>query len=1075
MGGSAMLRKCSVVAVYMALSAGALTANAQTPPPAPTLLAPAPGAALVQPITLSWSTVVVPSGPIGSVPWQVSNTSTFATIVASGFTNASGDPTIPTRTDAMLSGLPNGTYFWRVMDTQIVGGVVFALDSPFSPVQSFTITGLGPAPGRPAFVSPASPAQFHVREFFMINWTAVPDAHHYLLEADDEPTFSYPLTLTLDAMQFGTSFRAGWGNPLSVFYRVTAVSATGVRGLTSPTLSVQVTNAAPLPPPPTLLSPIGGATVTAPFMLDWSDTANPLVAAYDLDIDNEPNFLGAIGVLLVQGNFRSDYLAVPDPLVTGINIFPPGTYFWRVRGVFGDVVGPWSAGQSFTVVASPPTPPGLKLSHFITEPGSTYGGNSTQGRVTLNMPAPAGGVLVNIATDLPHAQTPASVVVPAGKTDAIVAPITSIPVGGGTFGTVRAAYGLEWRENSLGLLPILLGLSLSDESCVGGTSVVGTATLLNPAPPGGVTVSLVNNDSAFLTLPPTVLVPAGAFGATFNVLTAPVSVPTRVVIDSGTSFEGYHAPQTWLNLLPAGSPTPPPSLSSLTLASSAILGETSTTATVTLTSPAPAGGAVVNVSGSLEGQVVAPQSVTVPAGSLSATFTITAPQVNFPRWVLIQATFGTFGGNQAKLLEIDPAPSGAPTLLAFGVDTASLIGGTSTRGTVGLVMLAPAGGGTVAITSSDPSVQVPATVSIAAGNSSNSFNITTSPVSVATTARVDATAGGVTRSQFINLGPDPNAPPLLSSVSMAAPSVTGGSSITGTVFLSAPAPAGGVTVTLSTSNLVAKPQPIVTVPAGATSATFTVTTSTVTANTPITITAIFFPAQPTTTFTVLAGAAPPPPGTGTPGTPSLLSPADRATVAQPILFDWSDAANAASYLIQISTNNNFNPVTASQTVSVSQATISGLPAQQLFWRVRGINAAGVTGPFSGARRLTAQAGAPPPPPPPPAATLSTLTVSPTAVVGGSPSQGTVTLTASAPALGAVVTLSSSDAAATVPASVTVAAGATSATFSIATTAVTAATPATISGSFGGLTRTATLTVNPVAAAPALSTVTLNPT
>src|SRR5262249_33990293 len=203
--------------------------------------------------------------------------------------------------------------------------------------------------------SPASPAQFHVREFFMINWTAVPGAHHYLLEADDQPTFSYPLTLTLDAMQFGTSFRAGWGNPLSIFYRVTAVSATGVRGLPSPTLSVQVTNAAPLPPPPTLLSPIGGATVTAPFMLDWSDTANPFVAAYDLDIDNEPNFLGAIGVLLAQGVFRSDYLAVPDPLVTGVNIFPPGTYFWRVRGVFGDVEGPCSARQRFSVVASPPT------------------------------------------------------------------------------------------------------------------------------------------------------------------------------------------------------------------------------------------------------------------------------------------------------------------------------------------------------------------------------------------------------------------------------------------------------------------------------------------------------------------------------------------------------------------------------------------------------------------------------------------------------------------------------------------------------------------------------------------------
>src|SRR5262249_12750441 len=295
----------------------------------------------------------------------------------------------------------------------------------------------------------ASVAQFHVLEFFPITWTAVPGAHHYLLEADDEPTFSYPLTLTTDPLQFGTSFRAGWGNPLNVFYRVVAVSADGVRGLPSPTLSVQITNAAPVPPAPKPVFPVGGATVTLPFTLDWTDTANPKVAGYDVDIDNDPNFLGTVGVLLAQGVSRSDYMVVPDPLVEGINRFPPGTYFWRVRAVHGDVVGPWSAGATFAVAPLPPPPPGLAVFHIINEPGSVSGGNSTQARVTLNMPAPAGGALVNIATDLPHAQTPSSVVVPAGKTDATVSPITTIPVPGATIGSVRAAYGLGCRDSSL--------------------------------------------------------------------------------------------------------------------------------------------------------------------------------------------------------------------------------------------------------------------------------------------------------------------------------------------------------------------------------------------------------------------------------------------------------------------------------------------------------------------------------------------------------------------------------------------------------------------------------------------------
>src|SRR6266446_5684162 len=77
----------------------------------------------------------------------------------------------------------------------------------------------------------------------------------------------------------------------------------------------------------------------------------------------------------------------------------------------------------------------------------------------------------------------------------------------------------------------------------------------------------------------------------------------------------------------------------------------------------------------------------------------------------------------------------------------------------------------------------------------------------------------------------------------------------------------------------------------------------------------------------------------------------------------------------------------------------------------------------------------------PALSLSSLTLSPTSVIGGTQSStGTVTLSGAAPAGGAQVALASSNtAAARVPASVTVAAGATSATFTVSTSAVTAST------------------------------------
>jgi hypothetical protein len=197
-------------------------------------------------------------------------------------------------------------------------------------------------------------------------------------------------------------------------------------------------------------------------------------------------------------------------------------------------------------------------------------------------------------------------------------------------------------------------------------------------------------------------------------------------------------------------------------------------------------------------------------------------------------------------------------------------------------------------------------------------------------------------------------------------------------------------------------------------------------------------------------AAPP----ATPAAPTLLSPAQDARPAQPVAFDWTDVSAATSYRIQIDDSDTFSaPLVVDRTVTASQFTAPVLAARQHWWRVRGINSAGTAGPFSTVRRFTPQAATAP-------AALSALSVSPTSVVGGSGAQGTVTLTAAAPAGGFGVSLSSSSTAATVPASVSVAQGATSATFAISTSAVTTSTPVTITASAAGVTRTATLTVTP---------------
>ena len=111
----------------------------------------------------------------------------------------------------------------------------------------------------------------------------------------------------------------------------------------------------------------------------------------------------------------------------------------------------------------------------------------------------------------------------------------------------------------------------------------------------------------------------------------------------------------------------------------------------------------------------------------------------------------------------------------------------------------------------------------------------------------EQSAGGTTTT------PPPPPPPAatLSSLTMNPTSVFGGfQSSTGTVTLSAPAPAGGAQVALSSNNSAAQVPSSVTVPAGATSATFTVSTSAVLSSTSATITASFNGAARSATLSI---------------------------------------------------------------------------------------------------------------------------------------------------------------------------------------------------------------------------------
>lgn len=211
------------------------------------------------------------------------------------------------------------------------------------------------------------------------------------------------------------------------------------------------------------------------------------------------------------------------------------------------------------------------------------------------------------------------------------------------------------------------------------------------------------------------------------------------------------------------------------------------------------------------------------------------------------------------------------------------------------------------------------------------------------------------------------------------------------------------------------------------------------------------------------GPFPPVNPPGVPGTPPLESPLNgESGVPQPITFHWNFTTNATSYQIQIDNSSGFTaPLVHDQSnITVTRVAVSGLTAGVThFWRVRGVNSAGVPGPFSAVRSFI-------PGDSPPEAVLGSLDANPASVVGGEQSFGTAVLSTPAPQGGAVISLSSSHPnVASVPPTTTAASNEFTASFVINTAAVTTSTTVTITGSYNGSTRTATLTVTPGGAPP----------
>jgi len=454
---------------------------------------------------------------------------------------------------------------------------------------------------------------------------------------------------------------------------------------------------------------------------------------------------------------------------------------------------------------------------------ATYAVSSspTNGRGTVNLTSPSGGSAV------------AYVISP---TKFVVVPMSD---------PNPAVWEFD-RAPSGSAVATLSAVALNPTSVTGGATSTGTVTLSGPAPTGGAVVSLSSNNTTAARAPASVTVAAGATSASFTVSTSAVTTATTVTISAA------YAGATRTATLTVNPGTPPlVTLSSLTLNPTSVTGGTqSSTGTVTLSGAAPSGGAVVTLSSNNTAAARVPASVTVAAGATTASFTVSTSAVSAATAVTISAAYG--GTTRTATLTVNPAAPPPATLASLSLNPTAVTGGTqSSTGTVTLSGAAPSGGAVVSLSSNNTgAARVPASVTVAAGATTASFTVNTSAVITSTTVTITAAYGGTTRAATLTVKPVLLA--TVASLTLNPSSVVGGlQSSTGTVALSAAAPAGGAIVALTRSNSAASVPASVTVPSGATTASFRVDTSIVLITTATNITASYNNSSRTAKLSVL--------------------------------------------------------------------------------------------------------------------------------------------------------------------------------------------------------------------------------
>jgi hypothetical protein len=685
----------------------------------------------------------------------------------------------------------------------------------------------------------------------------------------------------------------------------------------------------------------------------------------------------------------------------------------------------------------------LRVAKVAMSPNEVLAGSSSTGTVTLSRPAPAGGAQVLLVSSESVVTVPASVTVAANQTSATFTASTRSDAPSFVSATIRASIEPNNVDASAqltvwpaGTAQGVAALSLNPSSVVGPASSTGTVKLKYAPPSNSVTVTLSSSNTTVAQVPSTVTVSPGAIEASFTVSTSEVAGSTAATISA--AFDGSVQTAT-ITVKPANPPPPSAVLTAFAVNPTRVTAGQSATGTVTLQS-AQSVDVPVDLGSQIPTSASVPASVMVPAGATSANFAVATHPGSGTVSVSLSATLN--GTTLFSVITVDPAPA-ETSLSGLSLNPATVVGGTSSTGTVTLTAPAASGGTVVSLSDNSATAVTPSSVTVPAGATSASFTVTTSAVSSNQTATVTASLGTATRSTSLTITPP-----------------EGGGTVPGFLNATGNAPDSGGDGNGFQSGATNAYADDTAVASDTNSGTSTSTSCTNSGKDRHR----FYDFG----ITVPAGSA-------VAGIEVRLDARADSTSGTPrmcVQLSWDGGTTWTAAKATGTLGTSLATFTLGGSADTWGRTWSPTDLGNANFRVRVINVASSTSrdfflEWIALRPHFTTSG--------PAA-LNGASVSPTSVTGGASATGTVTLTADAPSGGAVVSLTSSNSAvASTPSSITVAAGATSATFPVATTAVTSNTSVTLTAAYNGASRSATLTVTPPPPPPSLSSLAVNPT